>query len=319
MKILFSLFFLVYFLHAHQSGLSYLEIVQQKEGSLDVTYKKPLSDTRVMDIQILFPKVCIRTSAPLVTIHNGFTIKKFTLACKTKDLINKRIWVHGLVRSDRGVLVHYKGEDFVKKALLNAVSPFVLIDKKANYWHLARQYVKLGIFHILTGFDHLMFVMLLFFLAKNLKQLLYTVTFFTLAHSITLACGILGIVYIPPPLVESMIALSIILLAKELLIPKESFTKRHLEITAFSFGLLHGFGFSSALREIGLPQDDIPLSLFFFNVGIELGQILFIAVLGGLVFACNKFGCSFKRVYPFIAYIVGIVATFWFIQRVLLF
>ena len=161
-----------------------------------------------------------------------------------------------------------------------------------------------------------MFVTLLFLLSKNLKSLLFTISGFTISHSITLTCGILGIIYIPPPLVESLIALSILLLAKEMLVPQQTFTKKHLELVAFSFGLLHGFGFSSALRDIGLPQGEIPLSLFCFNVGIELGQIMYILALVFILYFIKKFVSNISKFYYYISYIIGIISTFWFIQRV---
>jgi len=315
MRILIFLFF-AFSLYAHQSGLSFLELEEQSDHNVNVTYKKPLSDTRVSDIRIEYPQNCLSTSKQSVKIINGFIIKKYTLYCGQKGLSGSRIWVKGLVYSDRGILIRYQKGDFVKKAVLRDTSPFISLDKKQNYFELVKEYVELGIFHILSGYDHLMFVTLLFLLSRNLKSLLFTISAFTLSHSITLTCGILGIVYMPPPFIESMIALSIIFLAKELLIEGETFTKRHLGVVAFSFGLLHGFGFSSALRDIGLPQDEIPLSLFSFNVGIELGQILFILCVSIIVVIFTRLGVNVKQYYKHMAYFVGVIASFWFIQRV---
>jgi hydrogenase/urease accessory protein HupE len=221
------------------------------------------------------------------------------------------------VRSDRGILIRYEDGEDVKKAVLREQTPFIDLSHQQSKWELMKEYISLGIFHILSGYDHLMFVMLLFLLSANLRALLFTVTAFTLSHSITLTCGILGIVYMPPPFIESMIALSIIFLAKELYLEHESFTKRHLGIVAFSFGLLHGFGFSSALKDIGLPQSEIPLSLFSFNVGIELGQLLFIFGLTILFFLLQKVLRDIRKFDTILAYITGSLASFWFIQRVL--
>jgi hydrogenase/urease accessory protein HupE len=216
-------------------------------------------------------------------------------------------------------LVRYQGKDFVKKEILRDTTPFMQIQKHQSKTMLAFEYIELGIFHILSGYDHLLFVLLLFLLTTNLKSLLYTISAFTLAHSITLSCGILGIVYLPPPLVESMIALSIIFLAKELLITHITFTKRHLAVVAFSFGLLHGFGFSSVLQDIGLPHNEIPLSLFSFNVGIEIGQILFITFASFVVYLLKLVHIKVQRYYSTLAYMAGSLAAFWFIQRVLTF
>jgi len=266
-------------LYAHQTGLSFLQLIEHTNHRIDVTYKKPLSDTRVMDIKIEYPQGCRLSPIVKTSIINGFIIQKSHLNCGDTGLMGKKIWVKGLVFSDRGILVRYEKGKYIKKAVLRDTSPFISLVKKQNYFELVAQYVQLGIFHILSGYDHLSFVLLLFLLSSNLKSLLWTISAFTLSHSITLTCGIMGWVYMPPPFIESMIALSIIFLAKELLIEEQTFTKRHLGVIAFSFGLLHGFGFSSALRDIGLPQNEIPLSLFSFNLGIELGQILFILMV----------------------------------------
>jgi len=313
----FFLFFLFSCsLFAHQTGLSYLELKQVKNKEVEVTYKKPLSDTRVGDIQIHYPPSCIESDMESTKIVNGFIIKKSKLWCTVDSLKGSRIWVEGLVKSDRGMLIRYEGKEFTKKEILRNTTPYMLLDHQQSTLTLAFEYIELGIFHILTGYDHLLFVLLLFLLSVNLKSLLYTISAFTLAHSITLTCGILGLVYLPSPLVESMIALSIIFLAKERLIEEQTFTKEHLEVVSFSFGLLHGFGFSSSLQDIGLPHNEIPLSLFSFNVGIELGQIFFIIVASFMVYLLQLVNIEPKRYYKFIAYFAGIFASFWFIQRV---
>jgi hypothetical protein len=151
--------------------------------------------------------------------------------------------------------------------------------------------------------------------------LLLTVTAFTVAHSITLSLATLGIVQVPGPPVEASIALSILLLACEIVRLRRgeaSLTARWPWVVAFSFGLLHGFGFASALTEIGLPRGDIPLALFAFNVGVEIGQLIFISVvMGGL--ACAKWigvpPLVQRRALPIATYAIGILAAFWFIER----
>ena len=139
-----------------------------------------------------------------------------------------------------------------------------------------------GIEHILFGFDHLLFVLALILIVRDGRVLLWTITAFTVAHSITLSLATLGVVHVPGPPVEAMIALSIMLLACEIVrlrYGQISLTSRWPWIVAFSFGLLHGFGFASALTDIGLPQGDIPLALLSFNVGVEIGQLIFIGVV----------------------------------------
>ena len=152
-----------------------------------------------------------------------------------------------------------------------------------------------------------------------MRTIFYAISAFTLAHSVTLVFGVLNILSVRVLYVEAMIALSIMFLARELLSPTETYTKQHLSIVAFVFGLLHGFGFSSSLRDIGLPQDEIPLSLLAFNIGIELGQVIFILLISYLLYKLKKYVKDISTLKIFIAYIIGILSTYWFIQRVLVF
>jgi len=314
---LFFLFFLSLPLFAHQTGLSFLDLKEFSPTNIAVTYKKPLSDTRTGDITINYPDNCFYQSPFHTKISNGYIIKTTTLECPKDGLQNKRIWIEGLVKTDRGILVYYTNDtnSFSKKKVLRSNSPFISLEKETTQLQLTLSYIYLGITHILMGYDHLMFVLLLLLLAKNLKQLFFTVTAFTLSHSITLTCSVLDLFYLPPPFVEMMIALSIIFLAKELLLQQETFTKRYLPLSSFSFGLLHGFGFSSALKDIGLPHNDIPLALFSFNVGIEIGQVIFILFVLGIEQLLKYFGYNLFVLKHKIAAAVGILAAFWFWQR----
>ncbi|SFV58286.1 Membrane protein [hydrothermal vent metagenome] len=302
--------------NAHQSGLSYINIEKKPSDLLAVTYKKPLSDTRGQDITINYPKRCMQITPTQKVIENGFIIRTYTLDCGQKGLHNSRIWIHGLVSSDRGVLIRYDDKEHIYKSLLRSTSPFIAINQKLSNIALFFEYLQMGIMHILTGFDHLSFVMGLLILAPSLRALLFTISAFTLSHSITLALGILGTVTINTAFVEAMIALSILFLAKEITSPHVTLTKKHLGFVAFLFGFVHGMGFSSSLADIGLPHDEIPLSLFAFNLGIEIGQITFIIIASAILYFLYKF---FKKstVHLAIAYIIGSVASFWIYERVL--
>src|SRR5262249_12390020 len=148
-----------------------------------------------------------------------------------------------------------------------------------------------GIEHILFGFDHLLFVLALILIVRNTRLLLLTVTAFTVAHSITLSLATLGVVHVPRPPVEACIALSILLLASEIVRSQRSqpsLTARWPWAVAFSFGLLHGLGFASALIDVGLPQGEVPLALFAFNLGVEAGQLAFIAAVVGVIWLGGK-------------------------------
>ena len=318
---LFFILFVGNLLQAHQTGLSYVDVQEDEKKNVSVVYKKPLEDTQAQDIYIKFPQKCMQVSQNIQTIVDGFVINKYKLWCTQEGLMHSRIWVEGLVSSDRGVLIRYESGSSVEKSLLRSTTPFMYIDKKSSSFELLIEYTKLGIVHIWGGFDHLLFVLALVLLSLSRKTLLYAITAFTLSHSITLAFGILGIVAVEIVYVEAMIALSIVFLAKELMIHNRvTFTREHLGVVAFIFGLLHGFGFSSVLASIGLPQDEIPLSLFSFNLGIEIGQLLFIACVSLLLLLTEKYVSRYEKVMKVsVAYFIGTLSSFWLIERVISF
>jgi hydrogenase/urease accessory protein HupE len=177
-------------------------------------------------------------------------------------------------------------------------------------------YTRLGVEHILTGFDHLLFVVALTLLVRRRRALLMTITAFTVAHSLTLAATVLGLVSVPTAPVEAAIALSIVLVCAECLRPGDSFTRRAPWLVAFAFGLLHGMGFASALMEIGLPEKHIPAALVCFNLGVELGQLAVIAA----VLAVRALAARLRLARPGLTraalYAMGATAAFWSIDRV---
>lgn len=305
----------------HQASLSYLDIHENTDKNIQVLYKSPLQDIKANKIFIKYPKKCKITEKQTQKIENGFVINAYTMYCGDKGLFGSRIWIDGLIKQNKGVLIKYTSPNIVHSALLRANTPFIYINAKSSGFELFKEYVNLGIHHILSGYDHLLFVFALLLLAANIKSLLYAVTAFTLSHSITLASSIFGLVNLPSAFAEAMIALSIVFLARELIVNnKETLTKKHLEYIAFIFGLLHGFGFSNVLKSIGLPQDEIPLSLFAFNVGIELGQLLFILFASIALWGISKIIKNFhEKSKPYFGYFIGIVSSFWLIQRVLSF
>jgi hydrogenase/urease accessory protein HupE len=205
-------------------------------------------------------------------------------------------------------------------AIARPSQPWVEVVAQRSAWQVAWDYTLLGIDHILSGFDHLTFVLALLLIVSGARRLLITVTSFTLAHSITLAAATLGVMWVPGPPIEATIALSILFLASELVKVNRgqfSLTARYPWIVAFVFGLLHGFGFAGALGDIGLPQNEVPLALLMFNIGVEIGQLLFIGVILVLVLALRRLRCEWPawvRQAP--AYGIGGIAAFWLIERV---
>jgi hydrogenase/urease accessory protein HupE len=182
-----------------------------------------------------------------------------------------------------------------------------------------RTYVRLGVEHILFGIDHLLFVLCLLLLVRDIRRLLGTITAFTLAHSITLAAATLGFVRVSATPVEATIALSIVFLASELVrgeAGRSAVTRSYPWLVAFSFGLLHGLGFAGALAEIGLPQGEIPLALFAFNVGVELGQLAFITAVLLLARLVRVVPLRLPAWAPDTAgYAIGAMASFWVFSR----
>ena len=188
---------------------------------------------------------------------------------------------------------------------------------------VVRTYAALGVEHILTGADHLLFVLALLIITRGGWKLLKTVSAFTLSHSITLSAATLGFVHVPQRPVEAVIALSIVFVAVEIVRVRrglESITTRAPWLVALAFGLMHGLGFAGGLSEAGLPQGHIPTALLFFSVGVESGHFLFIGAVLSLIGLVRRIHISFPRWTELVPpYAIGSVAMFWFIQRTLSF
>jgi hydrogenase/urease accessory protein HupE len=202
------------------------------------------------------------------------------------------------------------------------------VPDEENRFAVATEYTLLGVEHIWIGIDHLLFVACLLFIARTPRRLLITITGFTVAHSITLALSALDLVRIPTPPVEAMIALSVVFMAWEIAKGnQDSLTHRYPVAVAASFGLLHGFGFAAVLRDIGLPQTELPTALLFFNVGVEIGQVLFVLALVTaflvlrpafvrLLRPRSDGGMHWSSLTTPASYLIGTVASMWMIERV---
>jgi hydrogenase/urease accessory protein HupE len=201
--------------------------------------------------------------------------------CGEGGIINETVVIAGLESTVTDTLLRIELADgTMHTTVLRPDSPTFLVPEKPSKTKVAGSYLGLGIEHILGGFDHLLFVLGLLLIVRSTRLLIKTITAFTLAHSVTLAMATLGFVHVPQAPVESVIALSIIFLATELSKQhrgETGLTTRAPWLVALTFGLLHGFGFAGALTEVGLPQSDIPLALLFFNVGVEVGQLMFVS------------------------------------------
>jgi len=326
----FKLFWLLvvstHLLVAHQTGLSYLKLTRDNNNSsIFAIYKKPLEDSQAKPIEINLPSKCLKESSQEITIENGFIIEQYRIKCLGNTLIDSRIWVDGLVSSDKGILLEYSEDGFRQQNLLRSSRPFALIERKRDSLEISLEYIGLGFAHILSGTDHLLFLFALLLLVPNLRTLLYSITAFTISHSIALALSTLDIVVTPVPFIEAMIALSILILYREVIIDDHnSLGRRYLPWMVLFFGLLHGMGFATVLGEIGLPPYDIPTALLAFNIGIELGQLLFVSsilILHTIIYFIS--GSLYIKLLDsikiYLSYILGGVSTFWFIERVVSF
>jgi hydrogenase/urease accessory protein HupE len=201
--------------------------------------------------------------------------------------------------------------------------PRFVVTASPGAFEVVRTYTALGIEHILTGFDHLLFVLALVLLVHGVRRLIATVTAFTLAHSLTLVAATLGWMEVAGPPVEAAIALSIVFVAAEIVRSRQGragMTQHYPWAVAFVFGLLHGLGFASALAEVGLPQSAVPTALLFFNVGVELGQLVFIAVVLGVIAAARRLGRRSAAPKPpwlwrLPPYVIGGSASYWMLER----
>jgi hypothetical protein len=202
---------------------------------------------------------------------------------------------------------------------LSPAQPSAVIPMRQTGWAVAGVYVKLGIQHILSGIDHLLFVLALLFITGGGWKLVKTVTAFTVSHSITLTLATLGYVHMPQRPVEAVIALSIVFVASEILhtrAGRPGLTVRAPWVVAFTFGLMHGLGFAGGLREAGLPVGHIPTALLFFSVGVETGHFLFIAAVLSLIAVGRRCRIPSPRWAELVPpYAIGSVAMFWVIQR----
>lgn len=325
-KSLLSLLFLLLIvwstaLEAHQSALSYLEVKEHSDLTLDVTLKRPLQDIEGSELHLRFPRRCQDILPSSTNQDERYLILNRTLWCSDQGIEGSSIWVDDLLESDKGVVFRFqhRGGSTID-TLITAARPQVplQIDEKST---ATFAYFWLGVEHILLGIDHLLFVLALLLLVSDTMRLIGTITAFTLAHSITLGLAVLGVVTFSVPYIEAMIALSIMFLARELLLVDErtSLTSAYPWIVSFLFGLLHGLGFASALSDAGLPDDGLPMALLLFNLGVEAGQLLFIfSVLLLMRLFAHAVQAHHRLIRLSIVYGIGITATYWFIERSLL-
>ncbi|MEE8296129.1 MAG: HupE/UreJ family protein [Sphingomonadales bacterium] len=314
---------------AHESRPVFIDIVEQEENLFSVGWQVPPSVPYFNYPSVVLPESCEAMAPERIIPGSGAYARQRLFLC-TEGLSGLEVGVSFPVLNPSVTTL-------IRLELLSGEKHTRLLSPKESLWRVpeaesvsgvAREYFGLGFDHILSGYDHLLFLACLILIAGTWRRILITVTGFTIAHSITLALAALGIFRVPIPPVDAAIALSIVFLATEIARGrKNSLTWRYPIAVSSSFGLLHGFGFASVLSQIGLPQTEIPAALLFFNIGVEVGQVLFAAAVialflaGMLVFRKLKNRKIPKelillRIERPAAYIVGSFASFWMIERV---
>ena len=319
-------------LAAHEVRPAYLEVTEVADNRFEVLWKQPvlpLSEPGVtarLPLEPRLPDHCRTIDRALPEVTRSALVERWTTTCGARGPAGA-IEIAGLPRTLTDVLLRVRWRDgSVVDHLLRPEAPRVAFSAAASPRVAVPAYLRLGVEHLLFGFDHILFVVGLMFCVRRPLQIVQVVTAFTVAHSITLALSTLGVVTLPPRPVEAVIALSILYLAVEL--AREggrraarpgapSPAARWPWAIAFGFGLLHGFGFAGALGEIGLPADARAMALLLFNVGVELGQL---AVVGVLLVVVRLVRLRPTPLPAAVAaapvYVMGVVSAYWFVERV---
>jgi hydrogenase/urease accessory protein HupE len=334
MKRFAALFVILAALHGHQALADelrpgYLQLRQTASDTYSLLFKVPArGDDLRLAIYVQLPEGTRDVTPPRSAFHNGAYTERRTIR-RAGGISGQLVSIEGLSATATDVLVRIEslGGATQTERLSPTKTTFVL-HAVPGASQVAATYLRLGIEHILFGFDHLLFVLALVILVQGWRRVAVTVTAFTVAHSFTLAAATLGFVNVAGPPVEAAIALSIVLVAVEIVNArrgKPSLTARRPWLVAFCFGLLHGLGFAGALAGVGLPHHAIPLALLFFNVGVEIGQLIFVAAVltvGWLLYRAASLRFqpalvqrTFNRLDVTAAYAIGALAAYWLIDR----
>ncbi len=305
---------------AHELRPAYLELREGDVGRFAVSWKTPMRGDRRLALSPEFSGP-MEASSPVVTRSaRGAALQTWSVRA-VEPLRGQTLRVAGLEATMTDALVRIEfadGSQWTRR--LTPREPTAVIPERTSQAAVARVYFGLGVEHILLGLDHLLFVLALLLVTRGGPKLIGAVTAFTAAHSLTLGVATLGFVHVPAQPVEAVIAASIVLVAAEIVRSRQGhngLTARAPWVVAFAFGLLHGFGFAGALRELGLPEGQVPAALLFFNLGVEAGQLAFLAAVLVVAAAVRRLAGAPPRWMELVPpYAIGILATFWVIQRV---
>lgn len=302
---------------AHPLAPALLEL-RHDAGSYEVLWRTPVAQVRGVNLTPRLPPDCAALGEPARSFDGNEAVEwRWQVRCAGADLAGRDVSVSGLAGSGINVVVRIERPDGqVFSAILDARHPSTRIPAPDSRGQRLAGYFSLGVEHLLTGLDHVLFVLGLLLLVRGWKPLVLTVSAFTVGHSLTLAAATLGLVRINPALTELGIVASLVAVAVAALRKDASLLSRRPATLALGFGLLHGLGFAGALSAAGLPPDDIPLALLLFNLGIEAGQLAVVAA--GSVLLALRSAVPLAGRLParqFAAYIIGSLAAMWCIER----
>jgi hydrogenase/urease accessory protein HupE len=313
---------------AHEIRPALLQITQQDAHHYQILWKQPVNGEVAVHLLPRLSGGALDSGPDLVSVTPSFALKIWrSVSDERAPLDGQTVSVEGLERTITDVLVNVSLVDGRSvQRLLKPQHSSALLDLGSRAAPPVLAYLSLGIEHILTGFDHLLFVFGLLLLVPGSGAQLRTITAVTAAHSVTLAATSLGWIHVRSAVIEALVALSIVVLAVELVRGAQGeagLTSRYPWVIAFLFGLLHGCAFAGALAQVGLPGAQIPLALFLFNVGVELGQIVFIALASAALWAVAWLVPRFVTRSPswtrlVVPYAIGSFASYWFVERFLL-
>jgi hypothetical protein len=308
---------------AHESRPAYLEIKETAPGRMSLLWRTPVLAGVRLPVALRIPDGAKQVREPTVEELADSLVERRWLDVGPNGLAGRRIEFPGLQFTITDVLVRVEMADGrTWTTIARPSQPWVEMAASQTRMQVAATYVGQGIRHIVFGADHLLFVLGLLLIVQDRWMLVKTVTAFTAAHSITLAVATLGYASVPVAPLNAAIALSILFLGPEIVRSwrgETSFTIRHPWVVAFAFGLLHGFGFASALTGAGLPRRELPLALVSFNIGVELGQLGFVALVLALEQSFRVLEVRWPRwVQALPGYTVGSLGAYWTVQRVAL-
>ena len=306
---LYCIFYFSLTIDSHELNPSRLILEEKNSNDFLVTWLFPIN-LEGQTGEVIFPSECNEENQDLPRLERKYSIEKFSINC-LEDLKGKILQFKGLSRMVDALISVKFNDGTAFEGLVSVDDPTIEIPLEKTLYPTS--YFWLGVEHLLSGIDHIIFILGLFFVVQGMSTLIKTITAFTLAHSITLFLSVLDLIKLSQATAEALIALTLIYLALEISNGKKY--QKTPWLIAFGFGLIHGFGFAGALSEIGLSSNNLGISLFLFNVGIEIGQLIVIPIVLAFIWLLNRSNIT-RGSYLISSYLIGGIGMFWLIERI---